>query len=642
MRKTGIDPITSLEDPVDEGEREPFQGRIIAFKVMIVVVFAILIRQLWVLQIVQGEEHRRVADNNRFRLMGVEAPRGVIYDRNHILLVRNTPSYTISIVPADLPNKPDPVYERLGTILGMSPDKIRELIELPPKGQRSTDNFTPAPIKTNVSWEVAFTVEERHVELPGAMVQVQPMREYLDGSVTSQILGYVGAISKEQYGKLKDDPVKKYQANDRVGQTGLELTFEHELRGEPGERQMEVDATGREVETLFFKNPIPGDNLRLTIDIALQQEITRIAQAHLKDYGQISAIAMDPRNGQILAMVSLPSYDNNLFSKGISNEQLSALLNDPERPLMNHAISDAEPPGSTFKVVNAAGALQEGIVNKSTKIFCPGYITIPNPWGGGGTRMLCWIADGAQDVITALANSCDVYFYETAGGPPDGKWQGLGVDRLVHYAKLFGFSAPTGIDLPGEAAGNIPTEDWKKQAIGEPWYRGDTYNMAIGQGFVIATPLQLAVATVALVNGTVYKPQLVMELTDGEGKVVKSFKPETIRQLPVEKGYLDIIKDGLRAGMLIGKTDNGTSYVGTSYDSEVSGADIAGKTGTAQYGIPDAQGNMPNHGWFTLLAPRENPRIVLTVYLDHSSGRFAANLAAEIMRSYFRVPDKKN
>ncbi len=643
MRKTGVEPITSLEDPIDEPEREPYQGRLVAFRLVIIALFAILLRQLWVLQIVQGEEHRQLADNNRFRVMSVEAPRGVMYDRNHILLTRNTPSYTISIMPADLPKQPEPVYERLGVILGMPADKIIQLVELPPKGKRTTDSFTPVPIKTNVNWEVAFTVEERHLDLSGVLVQAQPIREYLDGAVTSQIIGYVGAISKEQYEKLKGDAQEKYQMNDRVGQTGLELILEHELRGEPGERDMEVDATGREVETLFVKNPVPGHNVRLSIDIGLQREIARILQQNIDLYGGLaSVIAMDPRNGQILAMVSVPSYDNNLFSKGITTEQLSALLNDPKKPLVNHAISDVNAPGSTFKIVNAAGSLQEGVVTKFTKIFDPGYILIPNPWGGPPARMVCWAAHGTQDMISALANSCDTYFYTLGGGPANGEWQGLGADRLAKYARLFGFGAATGIDLPGEASGNIPTEDWKKLAIGEPWYKGDTYNMAIGQGFVTATPLQLAVATTALVNGIVYKPQLIMEITDSEGNIVKPYKPEIVRQLPVEQGYLEVIKDGLRAGMLIGKTDNGTAYVGTSYDSEVPGLNIAGKTGTAQYGVPDQKGDMPTHGWFTALAPRENPEIVVTAYIDKGGGKNAGNLVAEIMRYYFRVPQKKN
>ncbi|MCL5263676.1 MAG: penicillin-binding protein 2 [Chloroflexi bacterium] len=643
MRKTGVEPITSLEDPIDEPEREPYQGRLVAFRLVIIALFAILLRQLWVLQIVQGEEHRQLADNNRFRVMSVEAPRGVMYDRNHILLTRNTPSYTISIMPADLPKQPEPVYERLGVILGMPADKIIQLVELPPKGKRTTDSFTPVPIKTNVNWEVAFTVEERHLDLSGVLVQAQPIREYLDGAVTSQIIGYVGAISKEQYEKLKGDAQEKYQMNDRVGQTGLELILEHELRGEPGERDMEVDATGREVETLFVKNPVPGHNVRLSIDIGLQREIARILQQNIDLYGGLaSVIAMDPRNGQILAMVSVPSYDNNLFSKGITTEQLSALLNDPKKPLVNHAISDVNAPGSTFKIVNAAGSLQEGVVTKFTKIFDPGYILIPNPWGGPPARMVCWAAHGTQDMISALANSCDTYFYTLGGGPANGEWQGLGADRLAKYARLFGFGAATGIDLPGEASGNIPTEDWKKLAIGEPWYKGDTYNMAIGQGFVTATPLQLAVATTALVNGIVYKPQLIMEITDSEGNIVKPYKPEIVRHLPVEQGYLEVIKDGLRAGMLIGKTDNGTAYVGTSYDSEVPGLNIAGKTGTAQYGVPDQKGDMPTHGWFTALAPRENPEIVVTAYIDKGGGKNAGNLVAEIMRYYFRVPQKKN
>lgn len=642
-RKTGVEPITSLGDPtdIDEGERDPFQGRLLAFRIVVIIVLAVLLRQLWWLQIVRGDDYRELADNNRFRLMSVEAPRGVIYDRNKILLVRNTPSYTVSVIPADLPKDPDGVFERLGNILEISPSKIRELVELAPKGKRTTDAFTPVPIKTGVSWDIAFAVEERHLELAGVHVQAQPVREYLDGHITSQILGYVGRISQEQYDQYKDDEEKKYSINDRIGQMGLELTLERELRGVPGERHMEVDSTGREVDALFVRNPTPGHNVRLTIDIALQREIARILQEKLAEFGgAATAIAMDPRNGQVLAMVSLPSYDNNIFSREISPADLNALLNDPMRPLINHAISDVNAPGSTFKIVVASAALQEGVVTPTTKVYCPGYIYIPNPFGGLGTRMVCWAWHGVQDMISGLANSCDVYFYSLGGGPPSGEWQGLGPSRMAQYAKLFGFGAKTGIDLPGEAVGIIPDEDWKKATLGEPWYRGDTYNMAIGQGFVTVTPIQMINATVALANGgTLFKPQIVAEITDSEGKVVKTFAPEVIRKIPVNPEHLAVVREGLRAGMVIGKTPNGTSYVGTSYDSEVPGLRIAGKTGTAQYGIPDEQGEMPTHGWFTAFAPLEDPEVALLVYIHKGGGRHAANLASTIFRYYFRVPE---
>ncbi|MCL5960417.1 MAG: penicillin-binding protein 2 [Chloroflexi bacterium] len=642
-RKTGIEPITSLEDAVDvdEREREPFQGRLLAFKIATVIVFAILIRQLWWLQIVRGEEYRERADNNRFRLMSIEAPRGVIYDRNKILLVRNTPSYAVTIIPADLPKEADMVFERLGKVLEIPQARIRELVEPAPKGKRTTDSFTPVQIKSGVSWEVAYAVEERHLELTGVHVQIQPVREYLDGPLTSQILGYVGQISGEQYEKYQDDREKKYTINDRIGQMGMELTLEHELRGTPGERHMEVDSTGREVDALFVQNPIPGHNVRLTIDIALQREIARILQNHLVEVGgSATAIAMDPRNGQVLAMVSLPSYDNNMFSREISSAELNALLNDPLRPLINHAISDVNAPGSTFKIVVASGALQERVVDKYTKVYCPGYILIPNPFGGVAARMNCWAAHGIQDMISGLANSCDVYFYTLGGGPTDGKWQGLGTERMAKYSRLYGFGARTGIDLPGETTGLIPNEEWKKVTVGEPWYKGDTYNMAIGQGYVTVTPIQLMNAYVALANGgTLFKPRVVAEITDAEGNVVKSFAPEVIRQLPVDPQYLATVRDGLRAGMLIGKTDNGTSYVGTSYDSEVPGLRIAGKTGTAQYGEPDEKGDLPTHGWFGAFAPTEAPEIATLVFINKGGGKVSANITAEIMRAYFHVPE---
>ncbi len=642
-KKTGVEPITSLGDPVDiyQRERDPFAGRLLAFRIVILVVFIILARQLWWLQIVQGQEYRDRADNNRFRLMSIEASRGVIYDRNKILLVRNTPSYAVAIIPADLPTDPEKSFERLGKVLDVPPARIRELVMPPPKGKRSTDAFTPVTIKTGVNWEVAFAVEERHLELPGVTVRIQPVREYLDGSLTSHLLGYVGPISKDEFERSKDDRENKYSINDRVGKMGIELTMEQELRGKPGERHMEVDSTGREVDALYVQNPVPGNNVRLTIDIALQREIARILQERLNDIGGSAiGVAMDPRSGHVLAMVSFPSYDNNMFSREMSQKELDAVLNDPKRPLVNHAISDENPPGSTFKIVVASAALQERVVSKNTIVNCPGYITIPNPFGGAPARMVCWAAHGRQDMISGLSNSCDTYFYTLGGGPTNGEWQGLGATRIAQYAKLFGFGARTGIKLPGEAIGNIPNEDWKQMTLGEQWYKGDTYNMSIGQGFVTVTAMQLINATVALANGgALFKPQIVADITDSEGNVVETFAPEITRQLPVDPQYLAIVRDGLRAGMLIGKTENGAEYVGTSYDSEVPGLKIAGKTGTAQYGIPDEKGDMPTHGWFAAFAPADNPEIATLVFINKGGGKVSGNITSEIMRYYFRTPE---
>lgn len=634
-----LEPITSLDDPIEEPKRNPYAGRFLGFNVVIILAFCLLIAQLWRLQIVEGDQYRELADNNRFRLMRIEPPRGVLYDRNGIILVRNKPSYSVTIIPADLPKEPEPVFARLGMLLGKSPQSIAELVLPSPDGKRETDAFTPVPIETNVDRELAFTIEERHLELPGVHIQADSIREYLDGPLTSHIIGYVRQLSPEQYQQLKSDPVARYSMSDRIGQTGLEFVYEAELRGIVGEKKSEVDSVGREVRTLDIQPPTPGHNLRLTIDLALQREIHRIASEHIADYKSISIVAMDPRDGQILALDSLPTYDNNLFSGHIEPADFERLVNDPQRPLVNHAISDVYPPGSTFKIITAAGALQDKVVAPWTTVTCNGVMFVSSAYGS--SRFVCWSSHGPQDIISGLANSCDIYFYNLGGGSPDGSRRGLDVEGLAKYAQLFGLGQPTGIDLPGEASGNVPTREWKKQTWNDQWYLGDTYNMAIGQGFVTTTPIQMLNVLAAAVNGgALYQPQLVKEIVDSEGNVIRPFSPKKIRDVPVDRENLELIKQGLRGNLVVnGTTPWGTRYVGTAWTAEVPGIGMGGKTGTAEYGTPDASGKLPTHGWFVCCAPIENPEIALVVFVEKGRGaQEAGELAEEIMRYYFRVP----
>lgn len=640
-----MEPITSLEEPLEEPQEDPHRPRLNLFRAAAVLGFLLLVAQLWRLQIVQGEEYRQRAHYNRFRALTITASRGVIYDRSGIQLVRNIPSYAITIIPADLPADPEPVFQRLGLLLKMPAQDIRKLVTPAPQGERLTNDFTPVLIKANVGTEIAFVVEERHLDLPGVHVDVQPIREYLDGPLMAHILGYVGRITKEQYDTLKGDTEKNYGLNDYLGQTGVEDSYEAELRGRPGEKRLIVDSTGREVQTIDILPPQGGLNLRLTIDLALQREITKILSQDIERYGSASAIAIDPRNGQVLAMVHLPTYDNNLFARGISQEEYEALISDPRHPLLNGAISGAYPPGSSFKIVTAAGALQEQVVQPWTKLLDDkGFIAVPNQYDPSIVTIFSdWAAHGEQDIISAIANSCNVYFYQIGGGDPKGEWDGLGVERLSAYARLFGMGEPTGIDLPNEAAGVIPTPKWKRENYKEAWYKGDTYNMAIGQGFVTITPLQLLNALVAIANGgTLYRPQVVLEVTDDRGNVLQPFRPQVIRAVPVSRQYLEVIQQGLRAGMLIGRTPYGTQYTGTSYTAEVPGARMAGKTGTAEYGVANEEGKLPTHGWFVAFAPVEEPVFAVVVFVERGRGaQDAAALAAKIVRYYFAIPEEK-
>ena len=620
------EPITSLQDPIEELEENPYRQRLLLYQVLVVLGIVLLTAQLWRLQVVEGERYRARADNNRFREISVEAPRGVIYDRNRILLARNRPTYTVGIVPADLPPEPEPVYRRLAVVLGLQPQDIRRTVD-----QRKSDRFTLVPIQTNVGQDLAFVVEERHRELPGVHVVVQPIREYVDGPLTSQVLGYVGPITEEQYQRLKSDPIRRYSLNDRIGQTGVESSFERELRGSPGKRQMEVDAGGREVSVLSVDEPAPGSNLVLTIDVDLQKTLTDLMAARLDQFETASAVAIDPATGQVLALVHLPTYDNNVFSRGITEKELQALMSDPRKPLLNGAIGSTYSPGAIFKIITAAGALSEGVVKADTKVNCSGGLIVPNRLDPTlGTRFVDSGVFGEQDVVSALADSCNVYFYLAGGGDPDGKTEGLGIARLMDYARLFGLGAPSGIDLDGEADGFLGSPDWKKEAHGETWYKGDTYLAAIGQDYVLATPLQMANALAAIANGgNLYRPQLVLEIegADERGNArSQPLVPQLIRRLPIAPDLLAAVREGLRAATQSGRTRYGTTYAGTARGVDVPGLNLAATVATVEY-ARSGGGATLTHGWFAGFGPVEQPRIALVVFVNRGKG---AEDAAEI------------
>jgi len=625
------------------------------FQVLVVLTFGLLAVQLWRLQMVEGEQYRLRADRNRFRLVPIEAPRGVIYDRRGQLLARNKPSFAVSIVPADLPpDQEDAVLAQLAALLDIPVSgKLQgTLASLPPGGgggsglgikEKLTDGradpFSPVLVKSNVSREIAFIIEEKHLELPGVRVEIDPIRQYLAGPLLSHIVGYDGPIPRE---RVEDYQAWGYQPNDKVGLTGVELTFEKELRGSKGRKHIEVDVAGREVRTVgSLIEPQPGHNLVLTIDLDLQQVVEAALRQGMARAGAQSAvaIAMNPNSGELLALVSLPSYDDNLFAGGISAQDYQKLVEDPLRPLFNQAIGGEFPTGSTFKIVTAAAGLQEGVVNRNTLIVDPGTIWLPNKYAPDDPKLAqpfyCWLktGHGALNVIEGLAQSCDVFFYQVAGGFE--KFQGLGIERLSQYARLFGFGAKTGIDLPGETTGLAPDDRWKRLTFGETWVTGDTYNMAIGQGFFLATPLQLLNAAAAVANGgTLYRPQVVFEVRDAEGNLVKPFTPEVIRRLPISAANLALVREGMRAAVTHG----------TASRTNLAGLAVAGKTGTAEYvGPRDKEGHLPTHAWFIAFAPYEDPQIALVVFLagGGNGAEMAVPVAAEILRQYFHLPEPR-
>ena len=404
---------------------------------------------------------------------------------------------------------------------------------------------------------------------------------------------------------------------------------------------MEVDAAGREVRTLAVDEPTPGRNLVLSIDLELQKQITQLLSAKLDQYHSASVVAIEPSTGQILALVNLPAYDNNLFSRGIGEADLAALLNDERKPLVNSAIASTYSPGAFFTVITAAGALQEGVVKPDTRIKCDGGLIVPSRLDPTvGTKFGDTGVYGEQDVISALADSCNTYFYLAGGGEPDGKTNGLGIEGLTTYARMFNFAALSGIPLDGEAKGFIGSPEWKKHQNNEVWYKGDTYQTATGENNVLVSPLQVVNAIAAIANGgTLYKPQLVRELevTDARGSVQRrQIAPEAIRKLAISPENLAVLREGLRASTQTGTTPYGTTYKGTARQASVLGLSLGGSVATVEFAPPAKRGDPPQtHGWFAGFGPTERPKIAVVVFLERGRGaEDAADLGRAIMRGY--------
>lgn len=659
--------------------------RIMLLRVLVVAVAVIMVAQLWKLQFLQGEGFRLRANENRFRLVETTGPRGVIYDRNGNILVRNRPSFNIAVIPGTLPDDEDEaraVLTRLEGLIELSesdipvhasevvtdsessgppqlgsspPPQFRERLTVD-QAMEEVDAglqggaYRPVVFAGPVSEETAFAIAEASYQLPGVELVIEPVREYLSGTLTSQVMGFMGPIPQEY---VEDYRAEGYRPDDRVGLSGVELTFEKALKGQNGSRNIEVDVNGREIRTVGDIFPSqPGDNLVLTLDARLQALMEKALQSGLDRVKADSgvAIAMDPRTGEILGMVSLPTYDNNLFADGITVDEYDQLINDDNRPLVNHAVSSLYPPGSTFKIVTASAALQEGVIDERTRLGdsfdgrVDGLIYVDNRFFPGDTRyaqpFYCWIHTYGTghyqvNVREALAVSCDVFMYQIAGGYRK-TFEGVGIDKMVEYTEQFGFGDVTGIDLPGENPGLVPTPRWKRLTYAETWAAGDTYNMAIGQGAMLATPLQVLNATAAIANGGhLYKPQIVRQIVDVDGNVVDEFKPELIHDLPVDPDYIAVVQDGLWGAV---NYPNGTAKALT-----VPGVSVAAKTGTAEFFDPRIgllpNKRLPSHAWITAYAPFEDPEIAVVafVYNGGEGSATALPVAQEILRGYFAL-----
>ncbi|MEO8456833.1 MAG: penicillin-binding protein 2 [Chloroflexota bacterium] len=594
-------------------------------RALIILMFGILVIQLINLQVIHGANYKNQSAINAIREVPIPAARGLIYDRNGKPIVENTARFTVTITPNDLPDDKAPtVYLALSNAIDIPVSDIQKAVADSIKAQ---GEFSPAVIKNDIDRDTALILLEMEPRTPGMKVQVDPARQYLTGDLLSHVLGYVGPITADEYSTLSS---QGYGYNDYVGQTGVESTYETQLRGKAGAKLVEVDAAGRELRTMSERPPIDGANVVLSVDLDLQQQVTDILKQYSVGSDNATAAVMNIQTGEILSMVSLPSYDANVFSGKLSQAQVNDLINAPGKPLVDHTIGEQYPPGSTFKTIVGSAALQEGIASESTTITSHGYITIENEFDPNVVYVYPdWAPLGALDFKGGVAMSSDVYFYYLAGGFPKENFRGLGQEKIAQYARAFGLGQATGIDIPGEVDGLVPDTKWKQDNIGEAWVLGDTYNYGIGQGYVAATPLQMLDAVAAIGNGgKLITPHVVKEYRDSMGNIYDPIATQVRSQLPVDAANLQIMRDAMRQSVTAGVARNAASSV----------VEVAGKTGTAEFGDKKADGTYDTHGWFVGFAPYNDPKYAVMVFVQHGTGGNDASPAASAIFSYLFAP----
>jgi penicillin-binding protein 2 len=594
-------------------------SRYAVFALAVVLAVGTLSARLFYLQITNGTEYAAISDRQRTVLEAIPAPRGQIYDRNGRMLVKNVPTFAIKVRPADLPiERRDEVVARLAALLAIDQAEIHAAIDGNPGSA-----FDLVRVAQDVDRAKAQLISEASFDLPGVEVTVEARRQYTDGPLMSQLLGYTGPVSAEELADLRDDG---YQPDDLLGKAGLEKQYETELRGNYGSESVARDRTGRKTQVLqTVEQAIPGASLRLTIDTRAQKDAQKALKWAMDKIGMTRGvvIAMNPQTGEILAMVSLPTYDNNKFARGISSRDFKKLLNNKDKPLLNHAIQAHYAPGSTYKLVTGTGALADRKITASTRVMTKSYLTL------GETKFYEWNHRGwgPCDIYCGFGHSSDTFFYQLAGK--------LGIDRLAYWARQYGFGAPTGVDLPGEVAGIVPDNAWKQDALGAPIFPGETYQAGIGQGYDAVTPLQLINAFAALANGgKLYKPQIVREVVGPDGVVVRAFKPKLLRKLKVKPSVLETMRVAARNTVLLRHTYN-------LVDLPIK---IAGKSGTAEFGRPDSKGRLPYSSFFVGFTPKDprngsfedhDSRLVVMAFAYDS--RTKGNAATEIVKYFFQL-----
>jgi penicillin-binding protein 2 len=606
--------LKHLEMPDLEAERRRFQ-------VVVVVVlgaFIILALRLWYLQLIRGEYYRTLSENNRIRVENIPPPRGTIFDRHGTVLVDIRPGFSLAVIPEDIKDM-DGTLTALSQVLGYDKSILEERVEM----AESEPPFRPIVLVRDMTRDQLAAVESHRFYLPGVVVQVEPRRSYEWPAFAAHLIGYVGEIDERQ---LKDGRFVGYRQGDYLGKYGVEQQWERVLNGQRGGRQVEVDSAGRQLRVLREAPALPGQNLILTLDANLQR---RAEEALSGKAGAI--VALDPNNGDILAMASTPAFDQNRFIRGLSTKDWQGLIDDPMHPLNNKAIQGAYPPGSTFKPVVDTAALEEGVAEPGTILGCQGQMYF------GHRFYRCWEkkGHGRLDLYQALVRSCDVYHYQLG--------LRLGVDRMAEYARRLGYGSRTLIGLSNESRGLVPSSQWKLKRFGIPWQKGEDLSISIGQGFLLVTPLQQAVGYATLVNGgKIVQPRIVQRVESPEGAVLEEIQPQIVGDAKLKPTTMEF----LRRAMTGVVQDPG----GTGKAARLPGILVGGKTGTAQV-VRMADNELRNrdlksvpyeyrdHAWFVCFAPAEAPRIVVAVLVEHGGhgGSASAPLARQVLEEFFQI-----
>ncbi|MCX5807340.1 MAG: penicillin-binding protein 2 [Proteobacteria bacterium] len=574
-------------------------------KWLLIITIIVLAIRLWDLQIMKGSEMRKLSEQNRIRIKKVIAPRGIIYDRTGKIMADTRPSFNMYITPEDIRDFNQTV-DGLAKLINIDREDIIDKMKI----ASSFPPSFPVRIKSDISMDEVAKIEANRVYLPGVTIQIEPKRNYPYGKMIAHMLGYVSEISDEE---VKNKAFKDYSPGDNIGRYGLERAYETYLRGKDGEKRVEVDAMGREVRTLETIEPIPGYSLYLNVNLDIQ-----LAVENAFENKKGGCVVVETKTGAVLALTSRPSFDPNKFASGITKEDWKNIITDKMHPLLNRVTQGKYPPGSTFKIVSAMKVLEEGLINEKTGFSCRGGFFF------GNRIFKCWKkgGHGSVSIHRGIVESCDVFFYNVG--------LKLGVDRIHEMSEIIGLGKITGIDLPGEINGLVPSTAWKQKAYGQPWYEGETVSVSIGQGAVCLTPIQLVQLSAFVANeGVNFKPQIVNRIVSSEGKTIKTFEPVMNANAKFKKDVFRIVKEGMQGVV--------NEPSGTAYGSRLQNINMSGKTGTAQ-SVGEKGKNLGDHAWFIAFAPAEEPTISISVLVEHGGhgSSVSAPIAKIVTENYFK------